>query len=150
MPTLVVISCGDAKIWKKNPLTGPTPAKAAYISNYFKLNRKYAEKFSDSWLILSAKYGFIEPDFVIPEEYNVTFKDKSTKPISISQLKNQVRTKQLDRFDRIVVIGGSAYVKKVRAAFANTACQVIAPVEGLSIGKIMGKVKRAILDGYTL
>src|SRR5439155_5061255 len=45
-----------------------------YVNPYFKDNRRYAETFSDVWLILSAKYGFLKPSFVIPGAYEVTFK----------------------------------------------------------------------------
>ena len=145
MLTVVIISCGEAKIWKINPSAGPTPAKDVYISSYFRLNRMYAEKFGDEWFILSAKYGFIEPDFIIPRNYNVTFKKKSTNPISIEELQAQVRKKRLDRFERIVVLGGSDYAQKIRAAFVRLQRNVITPVKGYSIGRIMKKVKKAIL-----
>ena len=74
MSVLVVVPCGMRKIWDMNPSAGPTPAKNAYVGAPFKVNRAYAEKFADRWVILSAKYGFIDLDFVIPENYDVTFK----------------------------------------------------------------------------
>jgi len=62
---LVIVPCGQAKVWKKEPNHGPIKAKFAYKSSPFAVNRKFAEKFSDKWVILSAKYGFIDPDFVM-------------------------------------------------------------------------------------
>src|SRR3990172_7019090 len=38
-------------------------------------------------VILSAKYGLISPDFVIPGPYNVTFKNLSTRPIDVRTLR---------------------------------------------------------------
>ena len=35
--------------------------------------------------------GFIDPDFVITENYDVTFKDHRTNPIGINQLRRQIR-----------------------------------------------------------
>ena len=90
---LVVIPCGGAKIWKKEPDHGPIKAKFAYTGSPFKVNKKFAEKFADKWVILSAKYGFIDPDFVIPENYNVTFNKPSTNPTKLETLRRQVLEK---------------------------------------------------------
>ena len=51
--TLVIVACGARKIWDDNPNAGPTPAKDAYTGAPFKVNRRYAETFSDRWVILS-------------------------------------------------------------------------------------------------
>jgi hypothetical protein len=40
----------------------------------FKVNREYAQRFGDSWVALSAKYGFLWLDDPISGPYNVTFK----------------------------------------------------------------------------
>ncbi|HUG14566.1 MAG TPA: hypothetical protein VMM78_06045, partial [Thermomicrobiales bacterium] len=74
MSTLVVVPCGSAKVWDRYPNAGPTAAQDVYTGSPFVLNRHYAEQFGDSWVILSAKYGFVAPQFVIREPYNVTFK----------------------------------------------------------------------------
>ena len=78
--TLVIIACGAKKIWDNNPDAGSTSAKDACTGAPFRVNRRYAETFGDRWVILSAKYGFIDPDFIIPENYNVTFKKPKDKP----------------------------------------------------------------------
>ncbi len=46
--------------------------------------------FGERWMVLSAKYGFIEPAFLIPGQYNVTFKKRSTGPIATADLRDQV------------------------------------------------------------
>ncbi len=53
------------------------------------MNRAYAEHFADQWVILSAKYGFLDPDTEI-RNYNVTFLKSSTHPISVDKLRRQV------------------------------------------------------------
>ena len=65
MKTLVIVPCGKRKIWDKNSEAGPTKARDVYTGSPFKVNREYAEKFGDPWVILFAKYGFLEPDQVI-------------------------------------------------------------------------------------
>ena len=61
-----------------------------YLGAPFKVNHKYAEKIGEKWVLLSAKYGFIEPDFVISENYSVTFNDPATNHILF--ISSQVRT----------------------------------------------------------
>ena len=55
----MIVSCDKRKIWNKHPIAGPTPASDAYIGSPFIVNRRYAERFSDEWVVLSAKYGFV-------------------------------------------------------------------------------------------
>ena len=81
-----MVSCGRSKIWKINPNAGSALAKDAYIGAPFRVNREYAEKFADRWVILSAKYGFIDPDFVIAENYDVTFMRPETNPVGVGRL----------------------------------------------------------------
>jgi hypothetical protein len=75
---LVIIPCGQSKVWDDQPERGPVKARDAYTGPPFKVNRDYAEAFASRWVILSAKYGFISPDFLIPGPYNVTFKKHAT------------------------------------------------------------------------
>lgn len=44
---LIIVPCGLAKIWDKSPQAGPVPARLAYTGPPFKVNREYAEHFSD-------------------------------------------------------------------------------------------------------
>ena len=147
MSMLVVVPCGMRKIWDVNPSAGPTPAKNAYVGAPFKVNREYAERFADRWVVLSAKYGFIDPDFVIPENYDVTFKRPETQPVSVSKLRRQIVEKGLNNFSKVVVLGGRDYVAVTRRAFEGFKVTVIAPTLGLPIGRAMRKVRRAIQEG---
>jgi len=91
--------------------------------------KEYAEKFyPSSWCILSAKYGFLFPDDIVPSPYNVTFNDKRTNPISVEELSKQVKEKGLDKYEEILVLGGKKYVSMVRKAFSKK--KVYVPLEG--------------------
>jgi len=142
--TLVIVPCGARKIWDIKPDSGPTRASDAYIGAPFKVNKEYAERFGDRWVILSAKHGFIDPDFVIPENYNVTFKKPSTNPVTVAQLREQIKKKRLDEFSKIVVLGGRDYTSTVLEAFAGSAARIETPLAGLPLGVAMGKVRGAI------
>jgi len=137
---LVVVPCGSSKIWSKFPKSKATRADEVYIGPPFKVNRAFAQKFADKWVILSAKYGFISPSFVIPEDYDVSFNAPATNPITISELKAQAKEKGLENYDVVIGLGGKNYTEIVREVFSGSV-KVIAPTEGLPIGKAMNFVK---------
>jgi hypothetical protein len=143
---LVIVGCGKKKIWDRYPDAGPTPAKDAYVGPYFKLNRRYAEHLGYDWLVLSAKYGFIRPDFVIPDNYNVTFKDQSTHPVSTDELRRQLFQLQLGRYDLVTILGGQDYIGRVEEAFARMDARFETPFAGPGMGEQMAMIK-AILIG---
>lgn len=87
---LCIVPCGSLKIWDRYPNAGPTKAEDVYIGPFARTCIEYAKKFyPDSYVILSAKYSFLFPDEVIPENYDVTFKDPKTKPVSVGELRRQ-------------------------------------------------------------
>lgn len=114
--SLVIVPCGKSKIWDKHPDQGPTRADEAYTDTPFKLNRKYAERFGNHWVVLSTKYGFVVPEFEIPCAYEVTFKSKKTHPVDALTLKRQVKEMGLHRFSVIVGLGGIEYRNAITAA----------------------------------
>ena len=143
--TLVVVPCGKAKIWDKHPDAGPTIAREVYVGAPFKVNRGYAERFGDRWVILSAKYGFLAPDETIDGPYNVTFKDRRTEPVSTATLYRQVIEAHLNDFHMVLALGGKDYQSVIEGAFEPK--RVIFPFAGLQLGYALGAAKRAIADG---
>lgn len=95
-------------------------------------------------MILSAKYGFISPDYKLPGPYNVTFKKRSTNPVPLSTLHEQIKIQDLDRFDIIVELGGKEYRQMIEQAFAGSKTKIVYPFAGLQIGKMMQATKKAI------
>jgi len=129
MKTLCIIPCGSRKIWDKNPDAGPVEAKYVYTGRFSKKCREYAEKFyPNDWCILSAKHGFLYPNDIIPEPYNVTFKIKRTRPISSNELSKQIVDKSLDKYEKIVIIGGKDYVNIAKKCFPSK--EVYTPLSG--------------------
>jgi hypothetical protein len=142
---LVIVPCGLSKIWDKNPNAGPTYAKDVYKGSPFKLNRQYAERFGTKWIILSAKYGFILPDFEIPGPYEVTFKRKSSDPVSRESLRKQVKDQGLVLFPMVIGLGGKEYRLAIADAFQGQSVELKFPFAGLPIGKAMQATKIAIV-----
>jgi hypothetical protein len=140
---LVIVPCGQGKVWDDDPQQGPTPAREAYTGAPFEVNRAFAERHGDWWVILSAKYGFIPPDYVLPGPYNITFKKRATGPVGLGKLIDQIREQQLHRARRLIGLGGKEYQTMIEAAFARFGVAVEFPFAVLSIGRAMQAVKRA-------
>lgn len=140
MKRLCIVPCGSRKIWDKNPNTGPAKAKKVYIGPFAKKCREYAEKFYPSTgCIISAKYGFLFPDDVVPGNYDVSFKKRKTNPITIKELSTQAMQKGLDQYNIIVTLGGRDYVEMVCSVFPGK--EIIAPLRGCpGIGYMLGKL----------
>lgn len=150
MKRLCVVPCGSLKIWSRYPNAGPTRARDVYIGSFAKTCIEYAEKFyPNSYVILSAKYGFLFPDELISEDYNVTFNDPRTNPISVDELRKQAEEKGLMKYDEIVVVAGSNYANIVRKVFRRK--KIITPLKGFGgMGPMISAMKRAIREGKEL
>ena len=146
MTTLCITPCGKKKIWLKYPKAGPTEAKKVYTGPFAKKCKEYAENFyPDSWCILSAKYGFLFPEDIVPESYNVSFNDIGTNPITLKELKIQIEEKDIEDFDEFVVLGGKNYVKIISDLLPNKYIQK--PLEGCKgNGYMMGLINKALKD----
>lgn len=143
---LCVVPCGQRKIWSRYPDAGPTKAKDVYIGPFARTCIEYAEKFyPDRYVILSAKHGFLFPDELIPEDYNVTFNDPRTNPIGVEELRRQAERKGLMKYDEVVVVAGGRYVEIVKRVFVGK--RIVTPLKGLrGMGEMMAAMKRAIRE----
>lgn len=144
---LVVVPCGRRKVWDSFPGHGPAQASDAYTGSPFRLNRQYAEKFGHRWVVLSAKYGFVSPNRIIPGPYDVTFNRPSTGPIEIDTLARQAEDLGLSSETLIVVLGGRRYREIVTGAILDQGIRLVAPFAGLPIGKAMQATKHALTSG---
>ncbi len=138
---LYIVNCTKKKIWDEDP-NAPSfvPAILAYRGTSFTTFLEYVTKNNVKWwLILSAKYGFIEPWHPI-ENYNVSFNKPDTGPITDDALRNQVlyqtrwnytgSPRKLNSFKTIHVYATDIYYEKITKAFEN-----IAEVKKLVISK---------------
>ena len=151
MSKLCIVPCGSRKIWEKNSKAGPTQAKAVYIGSYAKKCIEYAEKFySGHYRILSAKYGLMRPDFIISQDYNVTFNNPSGHVVSMERLAEQVYEEGLKKkYKEVVVLGGREYVSRISIAFNG--CVIHTPLATCKgMGYMMQKINKSILRGLPL
>lgn len=149
--TLYVAPCGKAKVWDSDPSRGPTPAGEAYTGTFAGAAAKYARASGSPWIILSAKYGFLLPTDPVPGPYDTTFVKPSADTVQVATLREQVAVLHLDRFSEVVVLGGSAYARRVQEAFADTPMTVRTPLAGLGgMGHMISRLVRARQAGERL
>ena len=91
-------------------------------------------------MVLSAKFGFVNPDFMVPGDYNAAFMRPSTRPIGVETLRLQVKEKRLGEYEIVIALGGKEYTDIVKKAFGN-APKVVALTQGLPLKKAMYRVK---------
>ncbi|EOO19351.1 MULTISPECIES: DUF6884 domain-containing protein [Bacillus] len=113
MKRLCIIPCGKKKIWDKYSDCGEAEAKDVYISPFGKACQAYATEFFENWVILSAKHGFLRPNDIVKENYDLAFDSNSNEIISIEQLKQQMIDKDLLQFEEIVLLAGKKHKKVV-------------------------------------
>lgn len=120
---LGILGCTKTKIWDEDPdYYGPARAREGYRGKKFRGDLEIVDSHSTRWIILSAKYGFIDPNFLIPSRYNATFNpnsDSTEPPVPLETLISQVKEMNLGSFDvvRFFSSCGVLYEKKVREAF---------------------------------
>ncbi|MGE7632472.1 DUF6884 domain-containing protein [Bacillus paramycoides] len=143
MKRLCIIPCGKKKIWDKYPDYGPTEAKDVYISPFGKACQAYAVEFFENWVILSAKHGFLRPNDIVQENYDLAFDSKSFEIISLEQLQKQMVNKDLLQFDEIVLLAGKKHKKVVTKLYPEEI--ITYPLEGCrGIGYMLQRLKGAV------
>jgi len=142
--TLFVVSCTKQKIWDEEPDAPPyVPARYAYRGDTFMRAMRFFERHKIEargfrWIILSAKYGFIEPWHPIGN-YDVTFHDERTGPISDDTLYSQVMYQErwggvrLKDFRVICCFCSQTYMDKIIKSFRDTGAKII---DGFRLEKV--------------
>ncbi|MCX7568682.1 hypothetical protein OS242_01690 [Tumebacillus sp. DT12] len=141
---LGIVQCGKTKIWDKDPNAGPVAARHAYTGTFAKLSVQYADLFFDRWVILSAKHGFLLPDDVVPEAYDVSFSSGKSGVIIPDALRRQLAEKGLADVQEVVLLGGQKYARVVEAVFGGQAV-IHRPLAGQKgIGYMLRALKEAV------
>ncbi len=151
MKKLCIVPCGSKKIWKKNPNVGATEARNVYVGSFAKKCIEYAEKFHEGhYRILSAKYGLMLPDFIIPQDYNITFNKPSGNIVTIEKLKEQAMATGLKKeYREIIVLGGREYVLRIADVFDGYIIHIpLSKCKGM--GYMMQELTKAIKKGEAL
>ena len=144
LKTLGIIPCSKEKIWDITPERKAVPAKEAYRSSFHRFARLYAEKYCDAHIIFSAKYGFMEPDFMIPGPYDVTFSRPEDSVITDKELQKQARN--YATYTSIVIICPRTYAQKIDRAFSLFMIQREYPLQKVGgFGKMHRFLRKSLL-----
>lgn len=136
MSKIVLISCVSMKQAKE------AKAKDLYVSPLFKMNYAYAESQNpDAIYILSAKYGLVDPERVIPpyEQTLNTMKAAQVKDWALDVIE-QMQGKINFQKDEIIFLAGERYRKFILPLCRNAKV----PLKGLGIGKQLGWLKKKL------
>lgn len=132
MSTLTLISCSKVKL----PVS-EAPAGELYSSSLFRKARAYAEHLGDEWGVLSAKYGLLNPDDVVPN-YDLTLNDLSKEDRNAWAY--GVASDIIDHHSEIkmlVLLAGRNYVEPLVDILSSAAPHILIhqPLKGLQIGE---------------
>ena len=123
----------------------PQLARDLYTSPLFVNAAAYAEKISDEWYIISAKYGLVRPSDWL-EPYDVTLNHMTA--IQRRGWANQVFSdlKPLLRpTDTVVILAGVVYRKNLVNKIEGLGCKVEIPMKGLRIGEQVSWLKEQLI-----
>ena len=126
---IFLLSC----VGQKQPV--PARARDLYISSWFRKARSYADSTGRPWFVLSAKYGLVHPDEVMPP-YDLTL---NTMPVADRrQWASRVLTQLgpcLGDVGSVVFLAGQRYREFLEPSLRSRGVVVSVPMEGLRIGE---------------
>jgi len=129
MAHIGLISC----VGKKHP--NAIEAKNLYDSALFAKSREFVERHCDSWYILSAKYGLVEPtDIIGPYEETLNTKSRRERIEWAERVWAMLRHR-LRPDDHITILAGELYRESLVSRIAEYGCHVDVPMQGLGIGR---------------
>ncbi|CAM3748365.1 DUF6884 domain-containing protein [Marinicrinis lubricantis] len=142
---LCIIPCGKKKIWDDDPEAGIMKAKHVYRSALHRKCQAYARMFFDHWAILSAKYGLLLPDDIVPGNYDVSFGTNHSDLISFQALQRQVKEKGLLQVEQVVMLGGKKFTNVVPHIFDSNKVNINYPLSDCKgIGYMLQKLDYAL------
>ncbi|MCY9162081.1 hypothetical protein MOF25_17480 [Bacillus atrophaeus] len=150
MKRLCIIPCGKKKIWDAHPNAGPERAEDAYLSPFHQACERYAKAFFDEWVILSAKHGFLRPDDIVPENYDVAFGTDHPEIMTAEELRRQFHEKGFFEIEELVMLSG----KKYRSVLNAVICEhhhINWPLSSYKgIGYMLQALNRAVEEKHEL
>lgn len=130
-----LISCVKSKL--------PRAAAAGdlYVSPLFKGMRRYVEGNCDTWFILSAQHGLLDPDQVIQPYEKTLMRMKASERLEWGQGVQEQLRKMVPRGSDVVVLAGVRYRAEITAFLASRGHRVTVPLEGKKLGAQLSWLK---------
>lgn len=134
--TVVLVACVSLK--RKSAQR----AKDLYVSDWFKKARRFAEANGDSWFVLSARHGLVEPEELIePYNYTLNGKRKADRQ-SWAQRTATVLRKRIPPKSRIIILAGLNYREHL-IPLLDDRYFITTPLIELGIGEQLAFLKAA-------
>jgi hypothetical protein len=137
--TVTLISCGKKKA------ENPSAAKDLYQGAPTQMARRWAERHSDEWHILSAEHGLVDPQEVL-EPYSTTL-DRSTPKAERKAWNRRVLADLRDQVgpgDRVVILAGDFYTEDFPRELEKLGVTVELPLKGMGTGDRKGWLSRQL------
>ena len=130
-PTAILLGCVKSKVGH------PAPARDLYCSALWWRRRAYAEATGLPWMILSAKYGLVQPDRPL-RPYDLALGDLPAR--ERREWGERVAGSLRKHFGPLAgavfgVHAGAAYRNAITTPLARLGASITAPLQGLSLGR---------------
>jgi hypothetical protein len=134
--TVAIIPCTNQKT------TTPGKARDVWVGAHFQLILAHAEMFYDKVLVMSYKYGFIDPDFEIePYDIDIRTAKAADRLKWWFAVKKDIENLSKEEPQLVALYtGDTERARIIREFYKNGVKQIIVPFEGLSVGKRMQRV----------
>jgi hypothetical protein len=136
--TVYLVACAAGK------LDVPSPAKDLYVSDLFSKSRAYVESRlgpDDSWFILSAKHGLLNPeDITDPYDLSLNSMKAADRRLWAKDVIAQFAGHLVSR--DVVILAGKKYRERIEPSLRECGVAVSVPMEGLGIGSQLQFLKR--------
>lgn len=140
MKTIGLVACTSKKALK------PTTAADLYRSPLFEGTRWFAESRCDTWYILSAKYGLLDPEEeVLPYDESLNSMAESQKIQWAKRVYDRL-VAQLNGDTRIVFLAGDQYRKYLQRHLHDIGIDTRAPLSELGIGRQVAWLQKLITE----
>lgn len=128
-PTVYLVSC------VKKKREDACAARDLYVSDLFRMARRFAETSGCPWFILSAEHGLVAPDKLIaPYERTLNTMRVADRRAWAEGVARQL-AKEVPNLTQVVFLAGKRYREFLARHLANRRVAVSVPMEGLRIGE---------------
>lgn len=134
---IFLVSCVASKVSQE------TAAAKLYTSPWFRKARTLVEATGDPWFILSAEHGMISPDTLVhPYERTLNKMQNAERREWAKRVQDQMES-TLPPASTVIVLAGSRYRENLMPYLEARFEEVVAPMEGLSIGRQLNWLNNA-------
>ncbi len=144
MKTVCLVACTSKKALK------PTTAADLYRSPLFDGARWFAENRCDSWYILSAKYGLLDPnEEVLPYDESLNGMAEPEK-IQWTERVHERLIARIKEDTRVVFLAGDQYRKYLQRLLHDAGIETRAPLSELGIGRQVAWLQKLVTEKMRL